>query len=103
MKPEQEEKVNKKDQTLAEKDKYMEFISVYKEIAADNAKAYKQWQLSELKDLSALLVALEYGYKPDSDVVAKLKQTMSGPSSPGLTLKERHEELSEALCSFGQN
>ena len=81
----------------------MEFINLYKEIVADNAKSYKQWQLSELKDLAALLVAVEYGYKQENAVISRLHKVLRGPSSGAMTLKERHEELAEAFNDFARN
>ena len=48
LKPEQEEKISKKGQTIQEREKYQEMIEVYKEIALENEKLIRKSQLSEL-------------------------------------------------------
>ena len=55
LKPQQEQKISKKPQILQQKDKYLEMIDTYKDIAADNEKLIRKAQLTELEDLAGLI------------------------------------------------
>ena len=61
LKPEQEDKVNRKPEVLEEKRKYLEFIEIYQNVVQENEKSVRKFQLSELEDLATLLAAREYG------------------------------------------
>lgn len=76
---------------------------MYHEILADNKNSYRQWQLSETKDLASALAAHEYGIKTENPSLEKLLKTLEKPSSNGLTLQERLSEISAALISVADD
>lgn len=106
LKPEQEEKVSKKPQVLQEKEKYLEMIEIYKEIAAENEKIIRKAQLAELEDLASILAAKEYlldlGLQSNMNV-DNIGRILTTPTSADLTLKQRIEEISASLIEAASN
>lgn len=105
LKPEQQEKISKKPQVLQEKEKFLEMIEIYKEIAAENEKIIRKTQLAELEDLAEIIAAREYGV----DLPPKFNQSVDSlvktltTSSRELTIKERVNQLAQALIDISNN
>lgn len=52
LKPEQVEKINRKDHLLEEKDKFEELSNTFKDVCKENAEHYRELQLKELENLA---------------------------------------------------
>lgn len=70
---------------------------------ADNEQAYRQWQITEVKDLANLLVAQEYGFPSNNAHLNRLVTLLAQPSTKGLTLEQRLKELTEALVEVANS
>lgn len=105
LKPEQQEKINRKNQVIQEKEKILEMIETYKEIAVESEKIIRKTQLAELEDLAHILAAKEYSV----DLGAALNQNVDNlvrlltTSTNDLSLKERVNEISSALLQAANN
>lgn len=92
---------------MKEKDKYLEFIAIYSDMIAENQKAIRAVQLAEIRDLATILSTQEHGYevevKGQKNLIGDFKQLLSSPSSKDMTLRDRSNEIYEAIVGFSEN
>lgn len=94
LKPEQIEKINRKEQTLAERSRIEEVIQMFKDSYAENVAAYKAHQMKELDNVARAL-AIHHSGAMDND---KLRQLWEGLTADNKgTLAQNINRIAEGL------